>query len=206
MKRLSVIFTICALVSGSPLLAQDVAAAPKVIQPQPAMIAAMRAFASCVVHNDPKGAFAFLKNGQFATPNNPHVRSLVAANRRCLSSGTLSFNQVWFAGAAAEAIYRNDGFRFADYPISNSAIGALRDLRSNAVLQGTCVAWSQPREVDALFATEAGSAGEARAITALGGSVQTCMKEKAQFPVAIRSVVAAGSFPAVAPAIKALAQ
>jgi len=164
----------------------------------PARLQTLWSFGQCAAQKDTARMFTFLKNGQFAKPNDPTVRLLIAANDRCVRSGeTLTFNQVYFAGAAAETIYRLSGFRFAERPISKADVQSLSSLKSKSVLMGACVAALQPRQVDALFATPIASAAEARIILSMREAVQTCLPGVKRTPEMIRAVIAAGAFPAV---------
>jgi hypothetical protein len=168
----------------------------------PAKLQALWNFGRCAAARDTDRTIAFLKSGQFAKPNDPTVRALVAANDRCVARGTaLTFNQVYFAGAAAEEIYRLNHFRFAERPVPQSVVTSLAPTRSKSVVGGACIAALQPHHVDALFTTAVASAAEARVIKAMHHSVLTCLPQIRRTPEMIRAVIAAGAFPAVASVI-----
>ncbi|HXG80994.1 MAG TPA: hypothetical protein VNJ05_04260 [Sphingomicrobium sp.] len=167
----------------------------------PTMLATLRNFAECVVERDSERARAFLKSALFARPGNQEVRTLVATNDGCLGRGELKFNQVLFAGAAAEAIYRENGFRFADHPPAFPGNNP-ETLRSFAAQEGLCVTAKQPADVDELLRSPVGSAEEMRAILALRPAVEMCMPRVQKTPEMIRAVIAAGAFPSVASSLK----
>lgn len=167
-----------------------------------AMLATLREFAQCVAKRDQERTRAFLESGLFAIPDNPEVRALATANERCLGRGTLTFNQVYFAGAAAEALYRKSRFKFADFPPAFPP-SEPATLRSRSAQEGLCVAARQPGEVDKLLRSPVGSREELRALLVLRPSVEMCMPAITRTPHMIRAAIAAGAFPYVASLIKA---
>lgn len=186
------------LQSTAPSVVPDLRAFLTDTREDSSKVQAIWAFGQCAAERDRARTIAFLKGGQFGQPNDPTVRELVAATGRCVASGTsLTFNQVYFAGATAEAIYRLNGFRFAEHPISMSVVNSLASLGSKSVVGGACVAAHQPQQVDALFKTAVGSAAEARVVMSMYQSVQTCLPQVKRTPEMIRAVIAAGAFPAV---------
>jgi hypothetical protein len=168
----------------------------------PAILATLREFAQCVAKRDQERTRAFLESGLFAIPNNPQVRALAMANQRCLVRGTLTFNQVYFAGAAAEALYSKSRFKFADFPPAFPSTGPTT-IRSRSAHAGLCVAARQPGQVDRLLRSPAGGPGEMRILLNLRPSVEMCMPDVNKAPQMIRAVIAAGAFPFVASLIKA---
>jgi hypothetical protein len=174
-------------------------------QQDPVMAATLRDFSRCVAKRDAERTFAFLKTGQFAIPANPDVRALVAANDGCLANGvSLTFNQIFFAGDAAEDFYSRNHFLFAEHPLKPAAVQALTTLGSTAVVGAGCVAELQPHEVDALLSSPIGSEEEAHAALALRQSLEACLPRVPPAPERIRAVIAAGAFPAVASSMKAV--
>ncbi len=169
----------------------------------PAMLTALHDFARCVVKRDYERTRAFLESGLFARPSNPDVRALVAKNKRCVGRGTLAFNQVYFAGAAAETLYRESRFTFADHPPAFTASIPIIADSVSATQQGLCVAARQPGEVDQLLRSPVGGPEEMRVVLILRPSVEMCMPDVRKTPEMIRAVIAAGAFPSVASLIKA---
>ena len=177
-------------------------AGPQTLPSAPAMSSADREavvtlakFSRCVVNREPKATTAFLNRGQYAVPSNPEVRTLVGRNKFCLRGGRMEFNQVIFAGNAAEVLYRQAGFSFANH---RSILTGAEPLE-----RGSCVAARHPREVDLLFSTPPASKEEAAALNAMMDTIEACMPTVLKSAVMRRAVIAADVFPLVATYLKA---
>jgi hypothetical protein len=156
---------------------------------------AMVTFAQCVVMRDPKEALNFLNSGKYAQPGNEDVRSLISKNQNCLRSGRIKFNQVIFAGSAAEVFYRFFGFFFSDHKT---------DLANSPNPDGAaCVAVAKPNELDALISTFPASEEETAALKALEQTVEECMPNVSHRPAILRAAIMAGVFPTVSKLMKA---
>jgi hypothetical protein len=101
------------------------------------MLRDMVTFADCVVTREPKAVIHFLREGNFAVPQNGEVRSIVQRNRACLRVANMRFNQVLFAGAASESLYRVSGLFFAK--VSMPSTKPVND-------PGMCVAMAKPKK------------------------------------------------------------
>jgi len=162
---------------------------PFVVQlDDPTMLRDMVTFADCVVTREPKAVIHFLREGNFAVPQNGEVRSIVQRNRACLRVANMRFNQVLFAGAASESLYRVSGLFFAK--VSMPITKPVND-------PGMCVAMAKPKEVDNLLAAFPASSEEKAALAALDAAIERCHPNTSPHASIRRAAVMAGMFPVV---------
>ncbi len=155
----------------------------------PVMVKNLVVFASCAVIRDRPAIVSFLNGNTFGNPKDAAVRKIASDNSTCNRGGDLRFNQVLFAGNAAEVLYRAYGFYFAAHKES---------LKKAPVTDGgVCIAAIAPNDVDDLLASLPTTEEERVVLAKMEIVIRKCLPGVSQEPALRRAAIMAGAFPAV---------
>jgi len=137
---------------------------------------AMRNFAICAANRSPAGARALLTSDRHAASYPEALQRFARGHNDCAPGARLRFGGILLRGGLAEALLRgpirNGGLaRLVAYDPSRPAMNA--DNQSDAM--ALCTVREAPGAVEALLATEPGSAGEGAAAAALTPTMTSCL-------------------------------
>ena len=161
-------------------------------------VRALHDYARCVARRRTPAARALLAMDYRAGEQHAAILKITSQSLGCAPRGTSRFNERFFAGRMAEALLRDD---LAGAPLaSRVALDPARPAivaRDETELMSICTVRAAPEAVNALFATEPASPGEASAVRALMPQIGQCLAAGATAQLnrsAVRSLLALAAY------------